>query len=270
MKIAVIVNSSKHNSEETSAKIQSELAKYPSVDFFVTEDTEFNSDCDMFFVVGGDGTLLRVVPKAIKDNVPIICFNTGKVGFLAEISTLAEIEPSIKRIIDGDYTTEERKVLEITHKNKFFYALNDACVLKDGSSNVIRATITSSGKTISSFACDGVLVSSPTGSTAYSLSAGGPILSPKINAMIMTPICAHVLFSRPMVFDGSEILSITATTQSTAQIVVDGKAVVEFEGEDGFTATMSNKTVKLIKLYEESFYTKLQKKLMQWTAENNI
>lgn len=269
MKIAIIVNPSKRNSEETSAKIQSELAKFASVDFFVTTDIDFDTKCDLFFVVGGDGTLLRVVPKAIKDNVPIICFNTGKVGFLAEVNTFSEIESSIKRILSGDYTTEERHVLEVVHKDNHYYALNDACVLKDGTSNVIRATISSGGKTVSSFACDGVLVSTPTGSTAYSLSAGGPILSPSVHAMLLTPICAHVLFSRPMVFDGNEILSITATTPNTAQIVVDGKAVTEFSTSDSITATLSIKTVKLIKLYDESFYTKLQKKLKQWTAENN-
>lgn len=269
MKIAVIVNPSKSGSAETSQKIQKELSNFGSVDFFVTTEPNFDSDFDMFFVVGGDGTLLRAVPKAIEQNVPVICFNTGKVGFLAEVSEQSEIAPAIRRIIDDDFEIEERKILEIIYNKKVYYALNDASVLKDGSSNVIKATVRKEGKTISSFSCDGVLVSTPTGSTAYSLSAGGPILDPSVNAMLLTPICAHVLFSRPMVFAGNEQLTISATTPTTAHVVVDGRAVAKFRETDGFTAKISDKTIKLIKLNEESFYTKLQKKLTQWTAENN-
>lgn len=269
MKIAVIVNPLKPNSEETSIKIQNELAKYESVDFFVTSGTDFDSSPDMFFVVGGDGTLLNVLPKALKFDVPIICFNTGNVGFLAEVGSFEEIEPAIKRIMTKDFALEERNVLEVTHEDEVFYALNDACILKDGTSNVIKATVKSNQNTVLSFACDGVLVSTPTGSTAYSLSCGGPILSPNVKAMLLTPISAHVLFSRPMIFDGSEVVEISGKTPKTAQIVVDGRAVVCFEGEDSFSAKLSDKTVKFIKLNDESFFTKLQKKLKQWTAENN-
>lgn len=269
MKIAVIVNSSKKGSEETSREIQNQLSKYEGVDFFVSDGVEIHENINMIFVVGGDGTLLRTVSKAVELNVPIICFNTGKVGFLAEVSSVDGVENAIKRILEGDYEIENRSLLELTYYDQLYYALNDVSITKDEHTNVIKAFVQSQGKTITSFQADGILVSTPTGSTAYSLSAGGPIISPDVDAMLMTPVCAHVLFSRPMLFKGSDIIRIGAESKKSVLINVDGKKIAKFTGTDYFEVTTSQKTIKLIKLHDESFYTKLQKKLLQWTVENN-
>ena len=269
MKIAIIVNPSKSGSLETSLAVQKKLSEYDSVDFFVAENTDFNDKPDLIFVIGGDGTLLLTVSKALSSDAPVICFNTGKVGFLAEVSSLESVDDAIEKIMNFEYTIEERALLEVKYDDRVYYALNEVSLTKVESSSVIKTIVSYEGKTITSFFADGILVCTPTGSTAYSLSAGGPILSPTMKAMLLTPVCTHVLFSRPMVFDGNDDLTIGGESAKGVSVTVDGKPLAKFVGKKFIDVTISQKTLKLIKISDESFYTKLQKKLLQWTVENN-
>lgn len=268
MKIAIIVNRTKRGSEDTAREIVDKLSEHSGVTFYVSDQLDDAKELDYIFVVGGDGTMLMTVDSAVKTSTPVICFNTGRIGFLSEVSDLSDIANAVDRVLSGEYEIEERALLETTYKGITYYALNDISITKSGYVNVIRVYVGKDGKMISSFSADGIMLATPTGSTAYSLSCGGPILEPTMRAMVMTPVCAHVLFSRPMVF-GEERLVIGAETVGEAIINIDGRAIERFSAKGELDVRLSNKVLKLIKISDSSFYKKLQEKLLQWTVENN-
>ncbi len=268
MKIAIIVNRTKRGSEETTREIVNRLSEYSGVAFYVADGLNDADGLDYIFVVGGDGTMLMTVDGAVKTGTPVICFNTGRVGFLSEVSDISNIADAVERILSGEYEIENRALLETTYHGVTHYALNDIAITKSSDVNVIRVYVGKDGKIISGFSADGIMLSTPTGSTAYSLSCGGPILEPTMRAMLMTPVCAHVLFSRPMVF-GDERLVIGAETEGSAVINIDGRPIERFSGKGELDVRLSQKVLKLIKISDSSFYKKLQEKLLQWTVENN-
>lgn len=266
MKIAIIVNHTKQGSEETSRIIVDRLSTYSGVTFYVDTELVDVENLDLIFVIGGDGTMLMTVDGAVKADIPVICFNTGRVGFLSEVSDLSKVEKAVDRIISGEYEIEERTLLETTYRGITYYALNDISITKSSTVNVIRAYVGKDDKIITGFSSDGIMLATPTGSTAYSLSCGGPILEPTMRAMVMTPVCAHVLFSRPMVF-GEDRLIIGA--ENNAIINIDGRPIEESKGKCEIEVRLSKKVFKLIKISDSSFYKKLQEKLLQWTVESN-
>lgn len=268
MRIAIIVNPTKKGSAETLLAVQNKLSTYKNVEFFVSTDNDFSSSVDLIFVIGGDGTLLLTVSKAVEHDVPVICFNTGKVGFLSEVDDINDVDGAIEKIMNSAYSIEERALLEVKCDNRVYYALNEVSLMKNEFSSLIKTYVYKDEFSITSFSADGIMVCTPTGSTAYSLSAGGPIMSPTMRAMLLTPVCAHVLFSRPMVFDGNEVLSLGAESSNGVVVSVDGVAIARFTDKNFVEVKLSRKTFKLIKINHESLYTKLQKKLLQWTVEN--
>lgn len=268
MRIAIIVNPTKTGSAETLLTVQNKLSTYNNVEYFVSTDNDFQIEIDLIFVVGGDGTLLLTVSKAVEHDVPVICFNTGKVGFLSEVDNISDVDRAIEKIMNSDYSIEERALLEVKSEGRVYYALNEVSLMKNEFSSLIKTYVYKDDFSVTSFSADGIMVCTPTGSTAYSLSAGGPIMSPTMRAMLLTPVCAHVLFSRPMVFDGIEALKLGAESPNGVIVSIDGVAIDKFTEKRFVEVTIAEKTLKLIKINHESLYTKLQKKLLQWTVEN--
>lgn len=221
---------------------------------------------DMLVCFGGDGTILHAAKDATIHGVPILGVNMGSVGFMAELEE-AELS-QLERLAAGDYTTEERMMLQvrlIRGKQVLFdeLALNDAVMSKGTIARVAELEVSADGVLICQMTGDGVVVSTPTGSTAYSMSAGGPIVEPSSDNLIVTPVCAHQLSARPMVMAPERTITIQLPrrSQKSTYLSLDGGKAVRIFGNDRVEIRRSNYRTKLIKLSGKNFYQLLNQKL---------
>jgi NAD+ kinase len=221
---------------------------------------------DCILVFGGDGTILRAKELALKTAAPILGINIGYLGFLSE-STLPEISGSIRDLVAGKYTILSRMLIVCTLKRQKkqiaqWEALNDAVVYKGENSGLINARIFAGGRYVFDARCDGMIVSTPTGSTAYSLSAGGPILAPQMKAMVLSPLNPHLLTIRPLVFPADEKLSMRIHGLSQqAWLQIDGSNVCPILDQDEIHIVASRRHVNFIKLSKRTFYRILRNKM---------
>jgi len=244
---------------------QTEILREPVqiVDFETTDEFQ---PIDCILVFGGDGTILKAKELALKTSAPILGINLGYLGFLSE-STLPEISASIRDLVAGKYKILSRMLITCTLKrgNVIIHqseALNDAVVYKGENPGLINARIFAGGRYVFDARCDGMVVSTPTGSTAYSLSAGGPILAPQMRAMVLSPLNPHLLTIRPMVFPAEEkiLLKIYKLSQP-AWLQMDGSNVCPVEDQDEIHISASPREVKFIKLSKRTFYRILRNKM---------
>lgn len=224
---------------------------------------------DVLMVLGGDGTILMVASECAKRGIKIIGINYGHVGFLTEFEP-SNLDEAIELVCSGNFVTQKRSMLKITHGDKTYYALNDLVVQRstygNAFSNTINLRAEIDGSTVDNYTADGLIVSTPTGSTAYSLAAGGSVLTPDLNAFILSPVCAHSLHSRPIVFSDSSTLIINQTnSRSQINIVVDGKAVEAVSDFEKIIVTKAEYSVEFINAEKQSFYNKLLLKLNIWS-----
>lgn len=221
-------------------------------------------DCILSF--GGDGTFLRASKISLDYDVPLMGINLGKLGFLSE-SSLSELEKSIDDLKKNKFKVQQRMLLRIVVKrnNKVIFtssALNDAVIYKGTEPRLIDIRFYSDKRLVVETRCDGLIVSTPTGSTAYSLSAGGPILSPVMDAFVVTPLNPHILSVRPMVFAAENRLSFELQTNGSECILqLDGKNSQNLIDNDEIIVKSSNKKISFIKLTNKTFYQILRKKL---------
>jgi len=231
---------------------------------FISGKTTPVIDCILVF--GGDGTILRAKELALKTDAPILGINLGYLGFLSE-STLPEISRSIRDLVAGRYKILSRMLIQCTLKREGKIllqkkALNDAVIYKGENPGLINARIFAGGRYVFDARCDGMIVSTPTGSTAYSLSAGGPILAPQMKAMVLSPLNPHILSIRPMVFPADEKLSLKIHGLSqTAWLQIDGQNVSPIHDKDEINISASGQQVKFIKLSKRTFYRILRNKM---------
>ena len=222
--------------------------------------------CDVVITVGGDGTILHTAKSVMQYKKPILGINTGRLGFLAtlEMHQLDRLEGLITR----DYRVEERMLLEIFHYSvagcRHYYALNDA-VLSKGSSHIIDFDLYCGNDLVVRYTANGVIVATPTGSTAYSLSAGGPIVSPFAQAMVMTPICPHSLTGRSMVFGAQEKLSLRINEKNTGEafLEIDGETNISVSQGDEIVIGRAEEKIKLINIGNRPFYDIVNQKIMK-------
>lgn len=217
---------------------------------------------DFMVVIGGDGTLLGASKRVINIDIPVIAINLGSLGFLTEIKK-EEAFDIYKKVLEDDYTCEERKFLEINIDNQKIYALNDV-VLSKGGVNVrmVALNVYADDIYVSTYRADGIIVSSPTGSTAYSLSAGGPIIMPNLNAMSITPIAPHTLSARPLIMDGSKRITFEVVDKERElQLMIDGQRTFSIREENNVEITMSKLGIKLVKPEKRDYYSVLREKL---------
>ena len=224
------------------------------------------TDADLLICFGGDGTLLHAAKLAYSYGVPIMGVNMGSVGFMAELEH-SELK-QLARLAKGDFKIEQRMMLDVSliHERReiyFEHALNDAAITKGAVARVVEMSVSADGELISSLSGDGVLVSTPTGSTAYSLSAGGPVVEPTAENLIITPICAHVLQSKSYVLSKDRTVEIRLGRQArkTAYLSVDGGRAVRLSGGDVIRIRRSERGISLARLTERSFYQILRAKL---------
>ncbi|MDY0151582.1 MAG: NAD(+)/NADH kinase [Candidatus Cloacimonas sp.] len=221
---------------------------------------------DCILVFGGDGSILRAKQLALDTKAPILGINLGYLGFLSE-STIPEIASSLYNLKLGKYKLLHRMLIncQLKRQGKVIFAglaLNDAVIYKAATPGLIHVRIKAGGRYVFDTRCDGVIASTPTGSTAYSLSAGGPILAPEMKALVLSPLNPHILSIRPMVFpDTEKIVMKIYGLQSSAMLQIDGENSCPIEEGDEIHVTASDRSVSFIKLSNRTFYQILRKKL---------
>ena len=246
--------------------------------FLISEQMEIEADqlldgddftADMVISIGGDGTFLKAARRVGRKGIPILGINTGRLGFLADISP-EEMEETFNEIHAGRYSVEERSVLQLicndTHLQECPYALNEIAVLKRDSSSMISIRTAINGAFLNTYQADGLVIATPTGSTAYSLSVGGPIIVPHSNTIAITPVAPHSLNVRPIVIrDDWEITLDVESRSHNFLVAIDGRSETCKETTQ-LTIRRADYSVKVVKRFNHVFFDTLRTKMM-WGAD---
>ena len=232
----------------------------------------FPTEADCVLVLGGDGTLLRVALEASKKNIPVLGINLGTLGFLAEVE-INRMENAIEKLMAGEYVTEERMMLEgsVLHEGitkGVSSALNDITITRCGSLQIIRFSVYVNHKFLCKMSADGIILATPTGSTGYNMSAGGPIAEPGAQLLILTPICAHTLNSRSIILKSEDVVEIMIErgrdgSELTVEASFDANEKVSMMTKDILRICKSNRTATIVKLDERSFLEALHRKMSE-------
>lgn len=283
MNIAIFPNLNKKNAKRCTQEVCQILQQY-AVSIYLDEQysefisnkknmvfgkfESFFSECDVIIVIGGDGTIIQCTQIVSSSNIPLLAINSGRLGFMA---SLEENELKfLKNIVTGDYSIASRmmlkgKLVKKSGETKYFSALNDIVVSKGNLCKLVDFKVMTKGQVISSLRADGLIFSTPTGSTAYSLSAGGPIIDPTVECIEFTQICPFSLLARTMIFSPDKIIKVTYSTNNNSCIIVsnDGCGEVEFLPDDELYIYKSDEYVKFIDINGGNFYQSVNTKLMQ-------
>ena len=228
--------------------------------------SNFEKFIDVVISFGGDGTMLTVSRILVNADIPIMGFNVGKLGFLAEYS-ICEIDESLNDLISGNYRIVDRAILETEINGETIYALNDFVIEKKNSSRMITIEAFSNQHCIGIYRADGLIITTPTGSTAYSLSCGGPIIAPSTQVICLTPISPHSLTFRPLVIPDTTELAIKASSGSNVvNFVADGQTERLLKSGEQVVIKRSKELCKLIKPLNSSYFDLLREKLL-WAAD---
>lgn len=220
---------------------------------------------DALTVLGGDGTLLSVA-RAVGDlGTPILGVNLGGLGFLTA-TTLDEMMPALQAFLDGRLLVEERMMLAAWVRRSGqptgeFLALNDVVIMKAAMSRIIDLRVSVDGQAATAYRADGLIIATPTGSTAYSLSAGGPILFPTMDAVVLTPICSHTLTARPVVLPGPSCIEVTLHTSEEVMLTVDGQVGFSLRDDDAIEVQRAPSRIRLVSVPQKHFFSVLRTKL---------
>lgn len=249
--------------------LTSHIATLLQDDLQGVDETQLYQSCDAIIAIGGDGTILGVAQKASVYNVPIIGVNLGRLGFLADIDATSVI-PLLEKILKEEYTIEERmmlklKVIDPKGEESIFYALNDVNITRGSYSRITEFEIKVNDNLLDIYPADGIIVATPTGSTAYSLSAGGPIIMPHTQNILITPICPHTIYSRSVIVSDKDYITIHTNNYDGTQMElgVDGQMKMVINPNHFIHIEKASYTTKLIKLSELHFFDILRKKLVE-------
>lgn len=278
MKIALIINKNKARAIQAAERIVSELG--PLARILTCADCPIDKTevipnvedmigaCDIVVTVGGDGTIIHNAKLVALYNKPLLGVNLGRIGFVANI------EPDeigeMKKLISGEYRIQRRMMLDISIvKNgveSTLTAVNEAVIHRDSLSSMVDISVEISGEHIITYRADGMLFATPTGSTAYSFSAGGPVIEPDMRCILLTPVCPHALSSRQVVFGEDAVFTARVLPNSTLKcyMTVDGQNYVPISSDDKITVRKSPLELPLIILKEKNFYTLLNEKLKEF------
>jgi NAD+ kinase len=273
-----ITGHSKRTNVGRTARLIIELLKQDNLEYCVCEDvaeligdsehlvlrSEMWKQIDCLLALGGDGTMLSAARTVALHGVPIFGINVGNLGFLTEI-TANEIPDALTKIRNDDYKLEERMVLEaaITNgDNNIYFALNDVVLDNGGDSRLVKLDLYQGEQFVCSYNADGLIIATPTGSTAYNLAAGGPVLYPQLGALIASPICPHSLTLRPIVFDENSLLNIKVADEDIhARLTVDGQISMTLKPGAEVLVKKAAHKVKLIRIKKYAFFEILRTKL---------
>lgn len=280
-KICLITNKDKDNNLEITNKVINYIKKHNKecillkcyngeCDGLYTDVKTIPQDTDCIIVLGGDGTILQAAHDIASRDIPIFGINLGTLGFLAEIET-QNIYQALDCLLSGQYTLENRMMLQgcIIRDGKKIYegsVLNEIVVARSGFSRVISLSVSVNDELVYRYRGDGVLLSTPTGSTGYNLSAGGPVLRPNNKMIVLTPICPHSLNTRSIVLSGDDKVTVKVekskkTQDNEAITTFDGKESIMLHADDIIEIKKSNLETKLIRFYENNFFETLRTKI---------
>lgn len=267
-KVGIIVNPKKPNAEKWLIELQSWLSKrsIEARDSHQTPLDELLKDSTLLISLGGDGTILRIANHMREHSIPVLAVNVGSLGFLTDVKT-DEMFDELQTYFLGQSQVEERLMLscfarnEKTKKERRFQALNDMVVSREGLTRLLSVRVDVSGQTLTHFSGDGVIVATPTGSTAYSLSAGGSVVHPQVEAIIITPICPHASALRSLVVRADERISIRIQCErdgERALLTADGQESMEVDDATTIEITRSTISFKLLKSSRRSYLETLR------------
>ena len=283
LKIALLPNLTRKHSREVTQSI-CDFLKKRNVEFFFEKDLngefdyavqylcddELFSECDVAVAIGGDGSIIHAAKKACKYGKPILGVNAGNLAFMAGVEK-HEIE-LLDELIKGNYSTDKRMLLDVTvldsSNNQIMQkdsCINDIVIARGEMIKLVHLDISCDGKDINEYYADGIIISTPTGSTAYSLSAGGPVVDPRIESILLTPICTHSLFARSLIFDSDSELCVSIPESESEKICVscDGDDSVNIPSGSKLVIKKSNVYANFIRIKNESFIDILNSKLAQ-------
>ena len=266
MKVLIYVNQNK-DPDFVNLNILTDLLKEKNIDFDVVFNDKnlVNDNYSALFVIGGDGTILRRTEFSNRNSVPIIGINLGKLGFLSEFEC-SEINQAVNMLVDGKLIEDKRQTLKTIIDKTEYLALNDIAIQRMYSDS--EGLITTIDTYIDDYMTDtirgdGIIIATPTGSTAYSLSAGGAILAPGINAFTMTPIAAHSLSFRPVVFSSDLEFSAVLSSGSAAGLFIDGKFIKKITTGEKIIVSKAERPTVFLRKPDYNFFNLLTKKLKE-------
>lgn len=250
---AICYNPEMNNSVEVKDTLSSILEKN-FIEHKVLEIEELSSGFDFVFVIGGDGTILKAARFYSDFGTPVLGINLGRLGFLSQ-ATPDDLEITVKKIINEEYKVEHRMMLTAGG----YSALNDFVIKGGLTGRTSRFALQINGKLVCEYLADGIIISTPTGSTAYGMAAGGPVLSPEMEAIAIVPICPHTFSARPIVVSANDEIKILPCPNNEYNVSVDGQVVFNLSGE--LLITKPEKKANLALLVENDFYSILRNKL---------
>jgi len=225
---------------------------------------------DLILSFGGDGTFLSAARIAMEHDIPLMGINLGTLGFLTEEEP-EHLSECLQSILKGDYRMEKRFLLdvEVPGTGETFTALNDVVITRGGFARLIRVECSVGEEQFGIFTADGMIAATPTGSTGYSLSAGGPIIQPEMNCIVLTPVCAHSLQTCPCIVSGSSVITFRLLPDRihTAQLQIDGMDRGKLDAGDEIRITGSAKSIRLLRIHPYHFFTLLRSKLIEWGSK---
>ena len=264
--VGLVLNRRNENAVQCAELAASIFAKH-HIAVFDPQETDAPQETGLIVTFGGDGTLLIGARFAMQYDIPLLGVNLGTVGFLTEEDP-EHLEEALLSVISGDFQLESRSLLFITNTGtgETFHALNDAVITRGGYARLIRVDASVNGKAYGSFTADGIIVATPTGSTGYSLSAGGPIVEPGMNCMIITPVCAHSMQHCPCIVpQTSDIrLLLHPGREQSAVLQIDGQNRGRLSAGDEIHITGTDRQIRLVRLHPYDFFGLVRRKLSEW------
>lgn len=252
-KYAVLYNSEMNNSKDVMAKLKS-LLDCANAYNEVLDINNLKNGFDFVFVIGGDGTILKAARFYSETETPIFGINLGRLGFLSQASG-DNLEEAVNKILSDDYKIEKRMMLKANN----YTALNDFVIKGGLTGRTSRFTLEINGKFVCEYLADGIIISTPTGSTAYGMAAGGPVLAPETDVIAIVPICPHTFSARPIVVSGDDVIKICPCKNNEYIVSADGQIVFSLQG--GLEISKYVQKAELALLNENDFYSVLRNKL---------
>lgn len=279
LKFAVIPNMTRKNAFAVTSQVLAEIRKLGCTAFMDSSLEADFKDCSVSFCeenraieqsemvisVGGDGSFINAAKKALVYGKPLLCVNAGKLAYLAamECDELA----LLKNVVDGNYLTENRMLLDasvIDKNGKIIYhsnCINDAVISRSGSIRIMKLSLYCNAAPLIEYMADGAIISTPTGSTAYSLSAGGPVVEPSVESVVVTPVCPHSMFSRSIILGGSSVVTALHDNSGEAILSCDGGAAVLVPEGARVEVKRASEHITLVKVKNDTFIDILNKKI---------
>ena len=259
---------------EVSILVEEELAEVCGGDCQIRQRADLATEADLVIAMGGDGTLLSVAHYAAPAGKPLWGVDLGSFGVGAAQQPATVLE-NLEDLIAGRYDTESRLMLstEIRRDNEVvgaYLALNDVVIAKTSPRRMIRLQTKVDGEIVAVYAADGLIISTPTGSTAYNLSAAGPVVSPTVDCLVINPICPHTLYLRPLIVQASAVIEVSLQSQAKhpepISLTIDGQKTVDLFAQDTVVTTQASCRAALVRMAQDSFYEQVRTKL-RWGAE---